>query len=366
MNREPVTAGPQRGDRTARELLESMRANGDYPGLQYIVVSPDDTVFEFAAGLADVAAGRAMGLDTTLMAYSMSKTVTAVAVLQLVERGLVGLDHPIARYLPSQPYGEGVTIRHLLSHTGGIPNPLPLRWAHAASDHAAFDEWAALERVLARHGKRSASPGRRFRYSNIGYWLLGALVEHVTGASFRDFVRRNVLGPIGIGATELGYDVTEPERHAKGYLERRSLLNAFKGILLDRALIGPVEGRWVNIRDHYVDGAAVGGLVGTARAFGLFLRDQLQPRSLILAEGTRRLLYERQRATSGREVPMTLGWHTGSLHGVPTFFKEGGGGGFHCLMRVYPSAKMGSVLMINATTLDVTGLLDRLDRGFLR
>ena len=64
---------------------------------------------------------------------STSKTITAAAVLGLVEAEQVKLDDPIDRYLDSQPYGPDVTIRHLLSHTSGIPNPIPLAWVHPAA-----------------------------------------------------------------------------------------------------------------------------------------------------------------------------------------------------------------------------------------
>ena len=64
-----------------------------------------------------------MASDTTMMAYSMSKTITAAAVLQLIERGSIGLEDAVSRYVPWQPYGNDVTVRELLSHTGGLPNP---------------------------------------------------------------------------------------------------------------------------------------------------------------------------------------------------------------------------------------------------
>ena len=97
---------------------------------------------------AHLRGGRAMTLDTTLMAYSMSKTITAIAVLQLVERDLIDLDAPVEHYLPDSPYGRAITIRDLLAHLGGLPNPIPLRWVHAAREHATFNERASLDAIL--------------------------------------------------------------------------------------------------------------------------------------------------------------------------------------------------------------------------
>ena len=109
-----------------------------------------------------------MTLDTTLMAYSMTKTFTAVAVLQLVEKGKLELDGVTDLYLPDTPYdGRHITIRQLLDHTSGIPNPTPLRWAHLTEESASFDEDAALNQVLRDNPKPAFEPGHKFAYSNI-------------------------------------------------------------------------------------------------------------------------------------------------------------------------------------------------------
>src|SRR5262245_60199561 len=115
---------------TLNGALDALVRQGKTPGLQYVVVTGSSTLFACHRGAADIAGGRPMSADTTLMAYSMSKTITAAAVLQLVEAGQVGLDDPLARSLAWQPYGGEVTIRQLLSHTSGAPNPIPLRWVH--------------------------------------------------------------------------------------------------------------------------------------------------------------------------------------------------------------------------------------------
>jgi len=139
------------------------------PGLQVVVVDAAGVVFEHHQGLANIGFERSMVGPSTLMAYSMSKTITAAAVLQLVSAGQVELDRSVSRYLPRQPYGDTITVRQLLSHTAGIPNPLPLRWVHPVADSASFDEQEALSTVLSRHGALKSKPGARFAYSNIGY-----------------------------------------------------------------------------------------------------------------------------------------------------------------------------------------------------
>lgn len=347
--------------RAVTRSLDGLLQRGATPGLQYVVVTPDEIAFEYAGGWAALDTSRAMTADTTLMAYSMTKSITAIAVLQLVDAGLVSLDAPLGDW---SPYGGAITARQLLTHTAGIPAPLPLRWVHPAASHATFDEPAALARVLRSHHRAASPPGQRFRYSNIGYWLLGQLVERVTGTSFRDYVATHVINRLGISSDELGFEVRHPERHAAGYLERFSLLNLLSGVLIDPALMGPNTGRWVQVREHYVDGAAVGGLVGTARAFGRLLQDQLAPHSQLLSDDARCTMMQVHRLPNGREIPMTPGWHVRPLD-EPVLFKEGGGGGFHCMMRLYPHAGIGTVLMTNATGVDVARAMDVVDAAFV-
>ena len=330
------------------------------------MVNATGVVLEHAGGWADIRRQVPVDAATTMMAYSMSKTITAVAALQLVEAGRAGLDDPVERYVDSFPYGSSVTVRQLISHTSGIPNPIPLRWVHPEARHGSFDENRALATVLGDHQRLSFEPGTRYAYSNIGYWLLGKVVERVSGETFSSYVGGHILRPLAIAPRELGYVVADPAHHAIGYLEKYSFMNLAKGFLIDRDLIGDYSGRWLEIRSHYLNGPAFGGLVGTASGFGKFLQDQLRERSVLFNDTTRHLFYAPQQTTRGAPVAMTLGWHIGDLDGTRFFYKEGGGGGFHCMMRVYPGDGIGTVVMTNATGFDVRRLLDTIDASFVR
>lgn len=121
-----------------------------------------------------------------MMAYSMTKTLTSVAILQSVEQHKLGLDDPVVNYLPDYPYGNRITIRQLLNYTSGIPNPIPLRWAHLVEEDQGFDENTALDRVLRDNPGLDFEPGTKYAYSNIGYWLLGKIIEQATEQSYVD------------------------------------------------------------------------------------------------------------------------------------------------------------------------------------
>jgi len=336
------------------------------PGLTYIVVDAFETRLAYAGGWAAIRDRTAMTLDTTLMAYSMTKTITALAVLQLVEQGAIGLDASIDDYLRDIPYsGAGITIRQLIAHTSGLPNPIPLRWAHLSEEDASFDEAAALAQVVRAHRKRSSEPGKKFAYSNIGYWLLGSIIEQVTKQSYAEYVRAKIITPLGLTTQEMDFTIPDPARHANGYLAKYSLLNLVKGFVIDSKFWSEYEGRWLRFKSHHLNGPAFGGLIGTARAFGRFLQDQLRAESALFSQQSK-LLFETQQTTgTGKPIPMTLGWHMGETQGTGYLFKEGGGGGFHSEMRLYPTKGIGSVVMVNNTEFHSTAFLNRMDRVVL-
>ncbi len=337
----------------------------DVPGLQYVVVNADAALFEYAGGWADLQQQQPMTPDTTLMAYSMTKTFTAVAVLQLVEQGKVGLEDELDQYLPDTPYaGRGITIGQLLAHTSGLPNPIPLGWVHLAADDAGFDEMTALTDVLQDNPDLAFEPGERFAYANIGYWLLGPVIEQASGQPYTDYMRANVLSPLGLAPAVMDFTIPDAARHANGYLAKFSWMNLLKGFLIERQYVGGYEGNGLRLESHHLNGPAFGGLVGSARGFSRFLQDQLQPQSTLLGMESQVLLETAQADSAGRPVPMTLGWHVGATGGLSYLFKEGGGGGFHAEMRLYPALGMGTVVMVNSTEFNSTAFLDRVDQAF--
>ncbi len=364
-----IFCGPTTDDIRAKDNATSelnRYVGSKVPGLQYIATTADRVLLEYAGGWADIQGQKSMTLDTTLMAYSMTKTFTAVAILQLAEQRKLSIDDVIDRYRLNAAYhGHGITLRQLLNHTSGVPNPIPLRWVHLAAENSSFDEADALAKVLRENPGLAFEPGRKFAYSNIGYWLLGKVVEQVTGQSYPVYVRENILVPLLLSALEMDFVIPDESRHSNGYLKKYSLMNLVKRFVIDRKFMGGYEGHWLRLNSHYPDGPAFGGLIGTARGFSRLLQDQLRTQSVLFGPQTKRLLETRQTDGAGRPIPMTLGWHVGESYGVAFFFKEGGGGGFHCEMRIYPTKGVATVVMANSTEFSSTGFLNRIDRTFL-
>lgn len=324
----------------------------------------NSVIFEYSSGLSDIQNRTPLRLNHTMAAFSMTKTITAIAVLQLVEKQVITLDDKVSRYV-KHPYNSDITIGQLLNHTSGIPNPIPLKWVHLAKDDDIFNEDAALALVLRENPKSNCAPGIKYQYSNIGYWLLGKIIEAATGQQYREYVKQNIFQPLKLGPAEIDFKINEPSNHAKGYLAKCSFLNLFKSFVTKREVWGEYEGRWLHIKDVYLNGPAFGGVIGSAKAFSRILQNLLSDESILIGENAKQLLYEPGRTDSGRRIPMTSGWHIGDLNGLRYFYKEGGGAGFHSEMRIYPSAGLASVIMTGRTSFNSRNELSRIDLNFI-
>jgi CubicO group peptidase (beta-lactamase class C family) len=155
-------------------------------------------------GVADVEAERAIDEATLFHWASITKTFTAVAVLQLRDRGLLALDDPIARWVPElrrahDPFGpiEGITVRHLLSHSAGFRSST-WPWGGGEDWHPwEPDEWSQLVAMMP-YTRVEFEPGSRFQYSNPGIVFLGRAIEALTGDVYEHYVDKNILRPLGM------------------------------------------------------------------------------------------------------------------------------------------------------------------------
>ena len=182
----------------------------------YVGVARDGQLFFGKAyGKADRDGGVLAGPDTPFRIASTTKVFTAIAILQLEERGLLRIDDAVRRYLPELPdFADPVTIHHCLTHTSGLP-PLP-------DDEGLVAETGQphrLDGALASY-KDSAllfTPGERFQYSNSGFTVLGAIIERVSGQSYEAYMREHVFGPAGMLGTTTVSRPSAPAGAAVGY-----------------------------------------------------------------------------------------------------------------------------------------------------
>lgn len=192
----PATLG-----RRARQLTQRGCDAGVFSGA--VLVAKGETVLvETACGPANRRYDVALTPHSKINLGSMDKMFTAVAVMQLVEAGRVGLDAPISTYLDETwlpaPVARRITVRHLLTHTSGLGSFLGPAYRKGPAN--AFKDVADYK-PLVRDDTPAFEPGTRYQYSNTGMLLAGAIVEAASGESYFDYVRRHIFEPAGMTNT---------------------------------------------------------------------------------------------------------------------------------------------------------------------
>lgn len=172
------------------------------PGLALSITDHNVTRHTASLGYSDATSGRPVFDDTTFQIGSIGKSMTALALMQLVEAGRLDLNAPLSTHLPwfapTSRYGP-IALKHVMSHTAGLPSGSDFTPASRYAAYALRDVEAAWE------------PGERFHYSNTGYKMLGWLLEDVARAPYGVIISRRVLQPLDMNATDAV--VTHPTRH---------------------------------------------------------------------------------------------------------------------------------------------------------
>jgi CubicO group peptidase (beta-lactamase class C family) len=347
-------------ERLAAEFDRHLRTQ--VPGLSVAWVDPAGLRWSEGIGMADLRTHTPATAQTIYPWFSMTKIATATAIMQLVDRGIVDLDAPPSRYVPEftpAPHRAGdppITVRQLLNHTAGLPNPLPITWVQAA-EAVGPGRREFTRRLLTKHARLKAAPGARSDYSNLGYLVLGEVITNGSGVDYEDFIRKQLLHPLGMRHTDFVYREDMLSEAATGYHQRWPPVTPLLRLMLPKGIIGPPEGRFVALHRFYVNGPAYGGLIGSVDDAAQLLRLHLGSGMI---DGMRLLSREavvemQQLSATGRERDVGLGWfrsRTDTRRGERFWEHLGGGLGFWTLMRLYPNEELGIVVMGNATRYD--------------
>jgi CubicO group peptidase (beta-lactamase class C family) len=338
---------PQREDAQpesrSQAVREIQRAAEDFmkrhavQGLSIAVADSSGLIWSGGQGLADRSAGRAFTPDTMSFPGSVSKLFTATAVMMLAERGQVDLDAPLVRYLPDLAIRtdgwplENVTVRSLLTHHSGLPSD---RFKGMVTDlpPAAEAETPAALAALLGSDYAPRLPDTAFAYSNLGFSLLGALVERVSGKLFDQFVREHIFIPCGMRDSTFSYG--EPDRGAAA-----------------RGYRGGREQRVPYLRD-----TGAGGMLTTANDMGRFLSQMLALRRGkpgLLSSQTLTAMWTRQNGAVAEDLGFRigLGWWLGPFDSLPGEELVVHGGDwlpFLSLVMILPQRDLAVFIMANS------------------
>jgi CubicO group peptidase (beta-lactamase class C family) len=335
------------------------------PGVAFAVVDANGTRVSRGAGFADLATHTPARPSMICPWFSMTKIVTATLAVRAAEQGLLDLDQPVRPLVPAMRHlkpadaAGRITARHLLSHTAGLVNPLPLAWIHPAGEPGP-DPARFLDDRLARNPRLAAAQGGRSRYSNLGILVMGEALAAVHRMPYVDLVRRVVIEPLGLGRTDFVYRPDMLEHAATGYHPRFDPMR----LLVPRWVQGPAIGRWIALRRCLLDGSAYGGLVGSLDDAARFLRVHLNDGELdgVRLVSARGAVAMRTITSPGERFDLGLGWFrpVKRRDTRPAFVEHlGGGAGFYNVIRLYPDPGVGIAVMGNATSYDLDALADR-------
>lgn len=236
------------------------------PGCSISLLKGGEIVWTDAYGYADVASGRALTIDTPMSVQSITKSVTAWGVMRLAEKGLIDLDAPVLQYLkgwqfPQSDYPtEGITARQLLSHTAGMP------LGDFTNVYSPVETMPSNRDVMTGEAVPMRGAGAGFSYSNTGYNLLEILIEDITGQSFSEYMRTEILLQLGMESSTFDIDTMVTPYPPTGY---------------------NLSGKTVPV--YLYPSKASGGLFATAHDIARFAAAGLKENPVLSAESVERL-----------------------------------------------------------------------------
>ncbi len=319
------------------------------------VVHQDKIAYTYAYGQANPLKGAAADTQTIYQFGSMTKPVTATALMQLVEQGKVDLDAWPGEYVPEFPQSWKVTVRQLLDHSACLPDDVILAHGLVARPGQTFAPLAeTFSRYVRDYPDLVCEPGKISNYSNPHYLALARIVEEVSGEDYETYVVDHILTPLGMNATSFQIAATD-ERTAKPQIpvaaadELVAQINEFHGPGLEDMLLG--KGK------TYASIEAVrilppwGGLRGTAsdvtHFLQMFLDNGRYGKNQILKQDTVAAMQTMQLSTDGSPLGFGLSWRIGEDDFGTFYYHDGGAPGTEDKMRYYPALNLGVVVMAN-------------------
>jgi CubicO group peptidase (beta-lactamase class C family) len=329
-------------------------------GLAAGVVRDGSLDWFLAHGVADVQSRERIAEDTVFRIGSLTKTFTAIAVMQLWEQGLVDLDAPANDYLcslrliPAKASFRPATVRHLLTHTAGVGywrrlSDL-LRPGVGSGDRAGRSGAPPLADYYRKGLPVEVEPGTKWVYSNHGFAALGQIVEDVSGQPLDHYLRERVFEPLGMEHTDLVRSRRVRDRLATGYMLRSRGLKS--------------------VADREIPTPGSGGIYATtadlARYLSALLHGGGNDHSSVLEPDTLASMFEPHFQLDPRAPGMGLGFELNEESGHKTVWKTGIVSGFHSALVVAPEDGIGVVVLSNTGGLDGRGVAEPLAGALLR
>lgn len=298
------------------------------PGIALLVVQDNKVVLSKGYGFSNVELQVPVKPETVFQSGSMGKQFTAAAVMMLVEEGKIGLEDPLTKYFLEAPAAwKNVTVRQLLSHTGGFtdyPEKFDFR-----RDRTENEILKAIQAVPLAY-----PPGTKWAYSNLGYATLGILIHRASGKFYGDFLQERVFGPLGMTTTRIISEEDIIPNRAAGY-------RLVKGQLKNQEWVSPTL-------NTTADGSLYFSILDLEKWDAALTQGKLLKKSSFDQMWTIAKLKD-GKPNSGN---YGFGWFLENIHGHPIIEHEGAWQGFNTSINRYVKDKLTVVVLTNLAACD--------------
>lgn len=330
--------------------------NNPPPGFALGVVYQGMPALESHYGYADLETRHPVTSNTVFRIGSISKTFTAVAIMQLWEQGCFELNDQVNDYLnafgihPPSSDAPAITIHHLLSHTSGLGRGETIREFIDVYGHFTGRWQSRFQSLNEFYGSRGLHPmipaGVKYSYSNNGYAILGQLIEDVSRLPFRDYIRQHVFEPLGMTASDVVMSMKVRPALAQGYRGR--------------------FGQYVPIRPTEILQQGAGALMCSLKDMMTFVIALIQQDERLLRKDTWQLMQQPHWQLDPRLWADAYGVQFYMLEGHRIYTQTGGAGGFNANITYSPDHQLGIIALSNRTlTVETYWIAKKLIRHLL-
>ncbi len=299
--------------------------SGSAPGVSVLIAKNGEILYQKGFGYADIGNRVPVTPETKFRIGSITKQFIASAILKMQEEGKLSVDDKLTKYVPGFPRGDEVTIRHLLTHTSGI---------HSYTDRPAFLKYvtmsitpqALVDTIKSR--PYDFNPGDRYLYNNSGFFLLGFIIEKISGMSLADYLQENLFKPLGMNNTGVYTTNKLLDHEAYGYDQENGRI--VKALNWDMTWAGGAGALYSTARDLYIWNEAV------------FNGKVLSPESMKAA-------FTPVVLNSGEKIDYGFGWMLSDYRGTKFISHGGGLHGFLSFIARQPEDKTTVVVLCNST-----------------
>ncbi len=328
-------------------VIDSMLAHHTISA-NILIGTDSKIIFEKNVGFSDISTAKPLQKSNAFQVASLSKQFTAYGIMVLKSKKLLDYDSSVKKYITEFPY-PAITIRHLLTHTSGLPN-FTQQLLPKLDTTRSNGNTELLALLVQKQLPLQSAPGTVFEYADIGYDLLATVIERISGKSYHSFMRQYVFKPANMRASS-AEQVTDIRRIKNDRLAVGHIFDSAAKTFV-AAHLQPSRNNVFYLGDFYGDGSVV------STTFDLFMWHRMLTRHLLLPEILQKEAFdpytingELPKTKTGRAIQYGFGWLVSSDNAMGPVLSHGGGhSGFTSYYYRFPQKKLCFVFLSNAET----------------